>query len=172
MLVSQWFSKWNWFNLKISICLLLNLTINYKIFSPRPSWVFILLISYQYMLNLETKYASMNYFDSYNSLNTVVYFGKRQPLYYRWLQGRIQFMWRSWLSPSVKFNRIGSVMVSVLASVELGSTPGRVKPKTKIGICCFSAKHATLSRKSKFWLARNQNNVSEWSDISNRVSVS
>ncbi len=35
-----------------------------------------------------------------------------------------------------------------------------------IGICCFSAKHAALRRKSKDWLARNQNNVSEWSDIS------
>jgi len=31
----------------------------------------------------------------------------------------------------------------------------------KIGICCFSAKHAALRRKSKDWLARNQNNVSE-----------
>ena len=38
----------------------------------------------------------------------------------------------------------------------------------KIGICCFSAKHATLRRKSKDWLARNQNNVSEWSDMSTR----
>ena len=36
----------------------------------------------------------------------------------------------------------------------------------KIGICCFSAKNAALRRKSKYWLARNQNNVSEWSDIS------
>ena len=35
-----------------------------------------------------------------------------------------------------------------------------------IGSCCFPAKHATLRRKSKDWLARNQNNVSEWSDIS------
>ena len=35
----------------------------------------------------------------------------------------------------------------------------------KIGICCFSAKHAALRNKSKDWLARNQNNVSEWSDI-------
>jgi hypothetical protein len=34
----------------------------------------------------------------------------------------------------------------------------------KIGICCFSAKHAVSRRKS--WSARNQNNVSEWSDIS------
>ena len=26
----------------------------------------------------------------------------------------------------------------------------------KTGICCFSAKHATLKRKSTDWLARNQ----------------
>ena len=38
----------------------------------------------------------------------------------------------------------------------------------KIGICHFSAKHAALRRKSKDWLARNQNNVSEWSDMSTR----
>ena len=30
----------------------------------------------------------------------------------------------------------------------------------------MSAKQATLRRKSKDWLARNQNNVSEWSDMS------
>jgi len=36
----------------------------------------------------------------------------------------------------------------------------------KIGICCFSAKHAALRRKSKDWLAQNQDNVSEWSDMS------
>ena len=36
----------------------------------------------------------------------------------------------------------------------------------KIGICCFSTKHATLRSKSKDWLARNQDNVSEWSDKS------
>ena len=29
----------------------------------------------------------------------------------------------------------------------------------KIGICCFSAKLAALRRKSKDWLARNQDNV-------------
>jgi hypothetical protein len=38
----------------------------------------------------------------------------------------------------------------------------------EIGICCFSAKHAALTRKSKDWLARNQVNVSEWSDVSTR----
>ena len=31
----------------------------------------------------------------------------------------------------------------------------------KIGICGFSAKQAALKRKSKDWLARNLNNVSE-----------
>jgi hypothetical protein len=37
-----------------------------------------------------------------------------------------------------------------------------------IGICCFSAKHAALRSRSKDWLARNQDNVSEWSDMSTR----
>jgi hypothetical protein len=47
-------------------------------------------------------------------------------------------------------------MVSVLASsaVYRGFEPlsGQTKDYT-IGICCFSAKHAALSRKSKDWLA-------------------
>jgi hypothetical protein len=37
-----------------------------------------------------------------------------------------------------------------------------------IGICCFSSKHASLKRKSKDWMARNQDNVSVWSDMSIR----
>ena len=64
---------------------------------------------------------------------------------------------------------IGGVKVSVLASsaVDRGFKPLSGKTKDyKIGMCCFSAKHAALRRKSKDWLARNQNNVSEWSDIS------
>jgi hypothetical protein len=68
-------------------------------------------------------------------------------------------------------NRISGVMVSVLASsvVDRGfeSRSGQTK-YYKIGICCFSAKHAALRRKSKDWLARNQHNVSEWSDMSTR----
>ena len=36
----------------------------------------------------------------------------------------------------------------------------------KIGICCFSAKHAALRRKSKDWLALNHDNVSKWSNMS------
>ena len=36
----------------------------------------------------------------------------------------------------------------------------------KIGICCFSAKHAALRRKSKDWFVQNQDNVPEWGDMS------
>jgi hypothetical protein len=36
----------------------------------------------------------------------------------------------------------------------------------KMGICSFSDKHTALRRKSKNWLARNQDNVSEWGNIS------
>jgi hypothetical protein len=62
-------------------------------------------------------------------------------------------------------------MVSLLVSsaVDHGFEPRSGQTKDyKIGICCFSAKHASLRRKSKDWLAPNQNNVSEWSDMSTR----
>jgi len=36
----------------------------------------------------------------------------------------------------------------------------------KIGISCFSGKHAAFRRKSKDWLVRNQDNMSEWGDMS------
>jgi hypothetical protein len=38
----------------------------------------------------------------------------------------------------------------------------------QIGICCFSAKQAALRKKSKNRLARNQDNVSAWGDMSIR----
>jgi hypothetical protein len=66
------------------------------------------------------------------------------------------------------FNRIGGVMVSVPASsvVDRGFEPWSGQTKDyKIVICCFSAKHAALRSKSKYWMPRNQNNVSEWSDM-------
>jgi hypothetical protein len=66
-------------------------------------------------------------------------------------------------------NSIVGVMVRVLASsaVDHGfeSRLGQTKDN-KIGIYCFSAKQAALRRKSKDWLAWNQNNVSEWGDMS------
>ena len=62
-------------------------------------------------------------------------------------------------------------MVSVLASSAEGrgfeSRSDQIKDYP-IGICCFSAKHAALRRKSKDWLARNQDNVSEWDYMSIR----
>ena len=69
-------------------------------------------------------------------------------------------------------SRIGGVMVSMLASsavdYEFESRSGQTKDY-KIGICCFSAKHAALSRKSKNWLSGNRdNNVSEWGEMSSR----
>jgi hypothetical protein len=62
-------------------------------------------------------------------------------------------------------------MVNILASsavdrgFELRS--GQTKDY-KIGICCFSVKQAALRRENKDWLAGNQNNVSEWSDMPTR----
>jgi hypothetical protein len=58
-------------------------------------------------------------------------------------------------------------MVSVLASsvvnCEVEPSLGEAKDY-KIGICCFSAKQARSE--SKYFLARNQDNVSEWDNMS------
>jgi hypothetical protein len=72
-------------------------------------------------------------------------------------------------------NRISGVMVSVLASnaVDRGFEPWSDKTKDyKIGMCCFSVKHTALRSKNKDWLARNQKNVSEWSEMSTRGLLS
>ena len=68
-------------------------------------------------------------------------------------------------------NRIGCVMVSVLASsaVDRGFKPRSGQTKDyKVGICCFSATHEALIRKKKDWLARNLDNASGWGDMSIR----
>jgi hypothetical protein len=58
-------------------------------------------------------------------------------------------------------------MVIVLASsmVDRGfvARSGQTKD-CKIGICCFSAKHAALRRKSKDWLARNQDVLCDYDE--------
>jgi hypothetical protein len=57
-------------------------------------------------------------------------------------------------------------MVSVLtwSVVDHGLEPRSGQTKDyKIGIYCFSTKHAALRRKSKDWLAQNRDNVSEMS---------
>ena len=63
-------------------------------------------------------------------------------------------------------------MVSVLTSSALDSGFEAQLGKTKdykIGICCFSAKHAALLRKSKVWLARNQDHEFDWAGMFIRV---
>jgi hypothetical protein len=73
------------------------------------------------------------------------------------------------ISICISFDRIGGVMVSVLALIAVDhgfeTRSGKTK-EYKIGICCFSAKQAALRRRRKDWLARNQDNVSEWGDMS------
>ena len=62
-------------------------------------------------------------------------------------------------------------MISVIASsvVDRGFEPQSGHTKDyDIGIWCFFAKLAALRKKNKDLLARNQNNVSEWSDMSFR----
>jgi hypothetical protein len=67
--------------------------------------------------------------------------------------------------------RISGVMVSVLNSsaVDRQFEPRLGQTKDyKVGIYCFSTKHVTLRKKNKDWLARNQDNMSEWDDMSIR----
>ena len=58
------------------------------------------------------------------------------------------------------------IMVSMLDSLavyrEFEHQSGQTK-YNKSDVHCFSAKYVALRRKSKDWLARNQDNVSEWS---------
>jgi len=56
------------------------------------------------------------------------------------------------------------VFTSSAVDREFESRSGQTKDYDN-GICCFSAKHTAL-RKSKDWLARMQDNVSEWGDMS------
>ena len=54
------------------------------------------------------------------------------------------------------------VSMLVLSAADRWFEPRSAKPRDYvIGICWFSANHATLKKKSKEWLARNQDNVSE-----------
>jgi hypothetical protein len=67
-----------------------------------------------------------------------------------------QFLFENWLTLS----RGGGVIVCLfVCSFIGGSSPDRVKPDYKICISRFYANHAAIRRKSKDWLARNQDNV-------------
>jgi hypothetical protein len=57
--------------------------------------------------------------------------------------------------------------VSSLSVVDCGVEPRSGQTKDyKLGHCCLLAKLAALRSKSKDWLPRNQDNVSEWSNMS------
>jgi len=60
-------------------------------------------------------------------------------------------------------NCISGVMVNMLASsvVDRGFEPRSGQTKGYIIGICLTAKHSALRRKSKDWLAWNQDNVSE-----------
>jgi len=70
--------------------------------------------------------------------------------------------------------RINGVMISMLASsvIDRGFDSRATTKMNEIGICCFSAKHAALRRRIKYWLDAYQDNVSEWRVNLYRVSVS
>ena len=61
-------------------------------------------------------------------------------------------------------------MVCVFTSraIDHGFEPllGQIKDYAIVVFLYFSAKHTVLISRSKDWLARNQNNVSDWSDLS------
>ena len=57
------------------------------------------------------------------------------------------------------------VFTSSVINRELKSRSGQTMDYN-IGVCCVSANHAALRSKNKNWLAQNQDNVSEWSDMS------
>jgi hypothetical protein len=78
------------------------------------------------------------------------------------------FRYADW---SIWSNRISGVLVCVLASsaADREFKPRSAQAKDYMnGICCFSAKHTALMRKSKEWLARNQDYLSEWGYMSIR----
>ena len=57
------------------------------------------------------------------------------------------------------------MFLCLLLIVLLECQSGQTK-EDRIGTWYFYAKHAALRRKSKGWLARNHDNVSEWGDMS------
>ena len=64
--------------------------------------------------------------------------------------------------PESYFIKLGLFILFLLCSSQVKSQTNDYK----IGICCFSANHAALRSKSKDWLTRNQDNVSEWGGMS------
>ena len=58
------------------------------------------------------------------------------------------------------------------SAVDRGFKPLSVQTKDyNIVFLCFSAKHATLRRKSKDWLTRTHDNMSDWGETSIREQL-
>ena len=73
------------------------------------------------------------------------------------------------LAVSDKMNCISDVMVMVLAFsvIDRGFKSWSSQAKdNKNDIYCFSGDYAALRSKNNKWLAQNQDNVSEWSNMS------
>ena len=80
---------------------------------------------------------------------------------------RLEFSGRSYTCGNI--DCISSVRVSrlVLSAVDQEFEPGLDQTKDyEIDICCISAKHTALRSMNKDWLVRNQNNLSQWSNMS------
>jgi hypothetical protein len=79
--------------------------------------------------------------------------------------------WNEWLQIyKIIYEKIQNIIFPLTKSiyrniVGFESQSGQTKDY-QIIICYFSAKHATLRPNSKDWLARNLDNVSQWSDMS------
>ena len=74
----------------------------------------------------------------------------------------------SWFVSVLPLSAVDRWFVSVLPSsvVDRWFEPWSGKTKNyNIGICCFSSKHTALRKKSKDWWARNQDDVSDKSDM-------
>jgi hypothetical protein len=57
-------------------------------------------------------------------------------------------------------------MVLLISTIDAFSLMVFFSTEMSRNVVVCTAEHAALMRKSKDWFARNQNNVSEWSDLS------
>ena len=71
------------------------------------------------------------------------------------------------LSPMITFIKyIILQMVLLISTIDAFSLMVFFSTEMSRNLVVCTAEHAALMRKSKDWFARNQNNVSEWSDMS------
>jgi hypothetical protein len=79
------------------------------------------------------------------------------PCFAKYSSMKLPHWWVSWVACSPPVRKIR------------GFEPRSSQSKDYIiDMCCFSAKHAALWEKNKYLLDRNQDNVSEWGDMTIR----